>query len=177
MRVIILAVAALLSACTTYEASMFGGATSRQVAERVWEVDVAGNAFASLSSIEDYVMLKIAEVGRENSFDCFIIMDRNAGYDTFRITMGIAGWNATTSCFGSTCNTTGTFNHPTTSEHQKPRGSSRVYFLTAAEASELGPIERGLLGSVSAVWNDLGPRHISDFAPMPVPSACPKGAC
>jgi len=163
MKRILLAAAAasVLMGCTSYgDMGFTGGVSDRQVGERVWDIRSNGNAFARLGQIEDFVYLRAAEIGREHGFTHFAVLSEESGLEQFTHTDNSRSFNATTNCFGYSCNTQGTFSGPTTTTYNKPHADSRVLFFTEQEYQALTNHERVQVMSVDIIWNDLAPRYI-----------------
>jgi hypothetical protein len=84
MKTLALAVTVfLLAGCATpYQSGGFrGGYKEIQLDENVFQVSFRGNAFVSASRVENYTLLRSAEVAMENGYDYFVIVDKDA-YET-----------------------------------------------------------------------------------------------
>ena len=84
MKILALAVTLLLLAgcATPYQSGGFlGGYKEIQLDENVFQVSFEGNAFVSAGRVENYTLLRSAEVAMENGYDYFVIVDQDA-YET-----------------------------------------------------------------------------------------------
>ena len=73
----------LLAGCATpYQSGGFrGGYKEVQLDENVFQVSFRGNAFVTADRVENYTLLRSAEVAMENGYDYFVIIDKDA-YET-----------------------------------------------------------------------------------------------
>ena len=72
-------VALLLASCTPYQQSGFmGGYDETQLSENMFSVNFRGNRYVSSGRVEDYTLLRSAEVTLENGFRYFAIVDSNS---------------------------------------------------------------------------------------------------
>jgi hypothetical protein len=90
MRVAATSIAALLlSACaTTYQPQSFsGGFAETQLDKNVFRVSFKGNGYTSRDRVEDFTLLRSAELTLKNGFTHFVIVDGRSGTDYSTMTM------------------------------------------------------------------------------------------
>jgi hypothetical protein len=77
----------LLSSCaTSYQRSgLSGGFSETQLADNVFRVNFRGNGYTSAERVEDFTLLRSAELTMEHGFPYFIIIDSKEGsnYSTY----------------------------------------------------------------------------------------------
>ena len=80
MKTLALAVTLLLLAgcATPYQSGGFrGGYKEIQLDENVFQISFKGNAFVSAGRVENYALLRSAEVALENGYEYFVIVDQD----------------------------------------------------------------------------------------------------
>ena len=79
MRLSTLLLIAIISACATsyQKLGSTGGYSETALAENVYRVNFAGNAYTSLENSDDYTLLRCAELTLEKNYKYFIIVDSN----------------------------------------------------------------------------------------------------
>jgi len=94
----------LLTACATpyQERGLRGGVTATPLNESVYEIRASGNYVTSGDQIKDFVLLKSAEICRDNSFTHFIPLNQSDTSQTTTIQNPYY-----TNCSGLKCLTTG----------------------------------------------------------------------
>jgi hypothetical protein len=163
MRVLIIAaLATTLIGCAAKYGDMgfMGGVSDRQIGQQVWAIRGAGNAFTSLSDTENFVMLRAAEIGREQGYSHFVFLSEDSNVRSETRTTGGTTFNATTSCYGTFCNTYGSSSGPVTTTTYKPDSEARVLFITQDEYDAMSEADRRFVMSVDQVWADLSPEYV-----------------
>jgi hypothetical protein len=142
MRVIYAAIAlATLAGCTTYtETSLFGGVSAMQVNERTWELTSRGNVYASEKQINDYLLLKAAEIALDNGFTHFVPLQRGSKLTQFAYSTSGSATSA-----------------PSFHTYNKPSGSMLATFIAVEHASGTPPDAM----SASLIYAQLGPRYVA----------------
>lgn len=162
MRVLILIAALFMAGCATKYGDMgyMGGVSDRQVGQQVWAIRGSGNAFTRLSDMENFVMLRAAEIGRNHGYTHFVFLSEDSSLRSETTTTGGGTFNATTTCYGTFCNTYGSASAPVTTTTYKPDAEARVLFITQDEYDEMPDTDRRFVMSVEQVWADLSPRYV-----------------
>ena len=109
--VVVLCSAALVAACaTSYQTASFtGGFKDTRLAPDVFRVSFSGNAFTSSDKVQDFALLRAAELTLANDFKYFAVMDSSDQSRTGTIvTPGSAQTSGTVSAYGNTANYSGT---------------------------------------------------------------------
>lgn len=138
----------LVAACATpYQESGFtGGVTASPLSESIFEIRAEGNAFIGAGQIQDYALLKGAEICMRGSFTHFIPLSQT---DLTQSGV-IQDNNYNTNCYGDSCWTTGggftSFSKPGTSMRIKLFGVNDKIPPTAF--------------SCSVIYNSLAPKYM-----------------
>lgn len=79
----VISLVVLLTSCSTsYQSHSFtGGYSETQLAENVYRVTFKGNGYTSSDRAADLSLMRAAEIGLENGFTHFVIVDNNEGVD------------------------------------------------------------------------------------------------
>lgn len=121
---------AINTSCTSYgEMGFTGGVSSYQLSDNSYKVFAKGNAFASKEKMEMFVMLKSAELAKENGFKSFSFLDSHSGYSTSFYTTNTPGTFSGSSygtSYGGVYNSSfsGSYTAPQTEVHQYNKPSS-----------------------------------------------------
>ena len=117
--------AALVSACATkYQSVGFtGGFTDTQLAPDMFRVSFSGNAATSADRVQDFALLRAAELTLANNFKFFAVVQSadQSRTGTFT-TPGSSQTTGTMSSYGNTasCSGTTTYSPPQTTTYYKP---------------------------------------------------------
>lgn len=116
----------VLTGCTSYgEMGFTGGVSSYKLSDNVYKVYARGNAFANKEKIEQFVLLKSAEIAKESGFDSFSFLDNKSGYNTTFSTSSTPGSFNMTS-YGNSYNGTYTAPAVSTQQYNKPYSEALV---------------------------------------------------
>ena len=97
----VLSSACLLVGCATgYHSDGFGGGfTDLRLSTNIWQITCRGNAYASAQRIQDFTLLRAAELALDHNYNCFELLD--AARFTERDTMQLTSPSATTTTKGN----------------------------------------------------------------------------
>ena len=114
---------AIASCATPYQDMGFtGGVSASRIDETTLRVQSKGNAYTSMETIQDYVMLKAAEETIANGYDLFLVMDGDSYTQTGSYTApGTATTYTSGSAYGSSFgNTTNVYGSATSTTYYTP---------------------------------------------------------
>lgn len=115
----------LMAACATgYQSASFtGGFKDTQLAPEVFRVSFSGNAYTSSDRVQDFALLRAAELTLANNFKYFAVMDSSnqSRTGTF-VSPGSAQTTGTVSAYGNTATYSGTTTYmpPQVTTYYKP---------------------------------------------------------
>ena len=96
------------SCATPYQSTGFTGCfTDTQLSDTVWKVSTAGNGFTAKTTVNDYALLRAAELTLEKGYKYFVVGDENQTSTSHK-----ADFGSTSNTYGN-INTSGNFNSTT----------------------------------------------------------------
>lgn len=115
----------LMTACaTSYQSASFtGGFNDTQLAPDVFRVSFSGNAYTSSDRVQDFALLRAAELTLANNFKYFAVMDSSNQSRTGTFASpGSAQTTGTVSAYGNTATYSGTTTYmpPQVTTYYKP---------------------------------------------------------
>lgn len=155
-----------LAACTTpyQEMGLTGGVSAQQIDERIVRVSARGNAFTSHTLIQEYALLKAAEVTMQNSCRYFAIVQ---GQDASRTGTIVTPGSATTHTSGSvhaygnyasgTATSRTTYSPPTYTNFVKP---GQDVYIRMFKEDELSEEQKGGVFDAHSIMKFLGAKHL-----------------
>ena len=87
-KLILLTIILITTGCSTsYQADGWtGGYTEIQLSENVYKVGFSGNGYTSRTRVENYTLLRCAELTLEKGFQYFVIIDGNTSTSSSTVT-------------------------------------------------------------------------------------------
>jgi hypothetical protein len=144
---VFLTVAVTAGCATPYQEGGFtGGVSASPLSESIYEIRAQGNAFISTGKIQDYALLKSAEICRQNNFTHFVPLSEK---DTTK-KGAIQNNTYNTNCFGYSCTTTGGGSTP----YSKPGTTMRIKLLRESDGIP------DTAFSCSVIYNSLSAKYI-----------------
>jgi len=155
--------ALLLAACETPYGAMglTGGVSETKLTSDTYRITGRGNGYTDPARIQNFVLLRAAELALQNGFTHFAMMDENSRIKRTRAVIPgqvQANTFATANTFGNTTTvnaiTTGTVSPPTVINFEKPRTDAVVQFFRSRKAAPAGV----LVYDAREINSNLGPR-------------------
>jgi hypothetical protein len=151
-----------LAACATpyQEMGMRGGVETTQLSSDTWRISARGNAFTDATKVQDFVLLRAAQLAMANGYTHFVVLGAQDTSKTETVTTPgsyTSNTHASATMIGSTAygtaTTRGTYAPPQTYGFIKPGTDTLVKLLNTPP-----PAVPALEAQV--VYNSLAPKYL-----------------